>query len=998
MTTLKKAIAIVLSAVLLFATWAPLKQQVEAATNEITDIKKNSEKYTAAKWAVDQELMQLFTGGKFQPSTPVTELQMLTMLAKLDRNYNFSYSSDMLYTYYGDLNIPLYGTKNNNKRTANISRGHFARLYAAMNGLDLSDPQAVQYLYTHEITKGMNGKKTYDDYAPKNNITRGDLALFLYRIAKNGGIAVEGLASSPTGKDDSKITLPLNFLSSNGTVDLTPPPTSGNGSSNNPDAFKAVQSIDVSNEELTANGIDAAQIQIKLKDSFGNDIPYDTSLQFKVKSKVGARIVETPPTSGSHAQSNPGGSTTTIYSDGPELNAYVIAPTLKKSEKDVITFELVDTSDPKYASYRNHQIEVELRYVPRAELRISYEVYDPDQPDWNGGNVVGGPKPLPALPVGVIQSDNNQIQQTVPFTPNGIIEVRDFDVDELTFDGYKWENYTTSSGQVVNGRVRDDAIQYENADLRIDNQPISVWLFEQILDRMIYGDAAGNGGYGKVNVYYTINSDGRAVYNLQDVMDDSFTSQFESKIHALVVHLLTYFPKNTNDLTMVHYDSVKAVKAIFDSLSKADQDYLAKNYKDTVGNLNGYNAKVDSLKESQEIVDRPEGMERYTKVIVNVVAPSGQVIKDYKGTVEIEFNGQRKVVSFNTNTTDYNTGTGYAGSAVGYFDSIVYGKSTATATLIKSNIDPRYKDMLKDITGVTVKQSVFTNPKFNKNVCSLTTEVSFVVDQSGSMRKLDPNNYVAEKTKQLIRQIGANNTTVIPFASNTGSVVKGTAANIVNNTGLLDYENMRSRGTNIPKALDVALNNFDTDSKTAKSIILITDGKTTESKIDSMIEKAKKANIKIYTIAVGNAKNVNLPVLKKLSSETGGQSFHITEIEKLHSAYQSIVDSILCAKFVSDASCDTSAGLFNSATVDITRSTVIMTAEISQNCTNVQAVQVRFSSYSGDVNYDLIARGQNVFKASRAIKKFDRFDLYNEVFFRAFDKDGNLIVEKQVDL
>ncbi len=998
MTTIKQGVAILLCTVLLVATWLPTTQQVEAASNTITDIKKNTDKYNAAKWAVDEELMQLYAGGKFQPSTLVTELQLLTMLAKLDKNYHFSYSSDMLYTYYGDLNMPVNGVTNTKKRSANVSRGQFARLYAAMNGLDLSEPQAVQYLYTHEITKGLTGKKTYSDYAPNKSITRGDLAMFLYRIAKNGGIAVEGLSSASAGKDDSKITLPLNFVDSNGTVELTPPTTSSNGNSNNPNALKAVQSINVSKEELTANGIDAAHVQIKLKDSYGNDIPYDTSLQFKVKSKVGARIVETPPTSGSQAKLNESGSITTVSSDGGEINVYVVAPTLKKSEKDVITFELIDTSDTKYASYRNQQIEVQLRYVPRAELRISYEVYDPDQPDWNGGNVVDGPKPLPALPQGIVVAGNGQLNKTIPFTPNGVIEVRDFDVDELTFDGYKWENYTTSSGQIVNGQVRDDAIQYKNADLRIDNQPISVWLFEQILDRMIYGDADGNGGYGKVNVYYTINSEGRAVYNLQDVMDDHFTSQFESKIHALVVHLLTYFPKNTNDLTMVHYDSVKAVKAIFDSLSKADQDYLAKNYKDTVGNLSGYNAKVDSLKESQEIVNRPEGMERYTKVIVNVVAPGGQVIKDYKGTVEIEFNGQRKVLSFNTNTTDYNTGTGYAGSAVGYFDSIVYGTSTATATLIKSNIDPRYKDTLKDITGVPVKQSIFTNPKFNKNVCSLVTEVSFLIDQSGSMRTQDPNNYVAEKTKQLIRQIGSSNSTVIPFASNTGSLVKGTSTNLVNTTGLLDYDKMTSRGTNIPKALNVALNNFDTDDKVAKSIILLTDGKSTESQIDSMIEKAKKANIKIYTIAVGSSKNVNLPVLNKLAVDTGGQSFHITDIERLHSAYQAIVDSILCAKFVSDASCDTTDGLFNVATVDVTRSTVIMTAEISKNCTNVTAVQVRFSSYSGDVNYGLISRGQNVFKTSSSIKKFNRFDLYNEVFFRAYDKDGNLIVEKQVDL
>ncbi|WP_342558817.1 vWA domain-containing protein [Metasolibacillus sp. FSL K6-0083] len=986
MDTMKKTWMIILCSVLVLATWLPLTAPANAAAVSISDVDKNSEKYTAAQWAVEQGLVQL-SGNKFQPNATVSEQQMLMMVAQLDKNYHFSYTNDMIYTYYADLNLPIYGANNAGRRTANATRGQFARLYAAMNSLDLSEVQAVQYLYTHEITTGLTGKKTFDDYAATKAITRGDLVTFLYRTVKSGGIAIEGLHAAPSGKDNSKVTLPLNFVSSNGTVELTPPPKTDNGNSNNPSAFKAVQSINVSTEELTANGLDAAAISILLKDSYGNDIPYDTTLQFKVTSKVGARIVEAPPTTGSQPENNAGSSTTTIFTDGGELNAYIIAPKLTKSEKDIITFELVNNNETKFASYRNQQIEVELRYVPRAEVRISYEVYDPDQPN-GGGNVVPGPKPLPALPVG--RADGNTIQ-AIPFTPNGIIEVRDYDPDELTFDGVKWENYTSSTGQIVNGRVRDNAIQYENAELRMDNQLISVWLFEQILERMI-------NEYDKVNVFYTINSEGRAVYNLQDVMDESFTSQFESKIHALIVHLLTYFPRNTNDLTMAHYDSVKAVKAIFDSLSRADQDYLSKNYKDTVGNLSGYNAKVDSLKESQAIVERPEGMERYTKVIVNLVAPGGRVITDYKGTAEIEFNGQRKVVSFNTNTTDYNSGTGYAGSAVAYFDSIIYGSSTATAALISSNIDPRYRDMFKELIGVPVKEKIFTNFKFTQNKCTLVTEVAFVVDQSGSMRKQDPNNFTAEKTKQLIRQIGSNNNIVVPFASNPGSVVKGTATNLANMEGFISYDKMTSRGTNIAKAVQTALDNYSTDNNVSKSMVLITDGKAPNAQVERIIDSAKKAKVQIHTIAVGPAKDVNTAILKKIASETGGQSYHVTDIERLHSAYQAVVDAILCQTFVSDASCDTSAGLFNAATVDITRSTVIMTAEINENCTNVASVQVRFSSVNGDVNYDLIDRGQNIFKASQAVRKFNRFDLYNEVIFRAFDQNGNLIADKEVKL
>lgn len=978
--TLKKSFAIFLCFTLLFTMIMPVAT-TEAAATTIKDIKTSDAKYKPAKWAIDNELLELYSGGKFQTYTLVTEWQMLTMIAKLDKNYNFSYEKDMLYAYYGDLNIPLYGTSLAGKRNANVSRGHFARLYAAMNGLDLSEVQAVQYLYANEITTGKTGKRTYADYAPNKNITRGDMAVFMYRIAQKGGIALEGLSSVATGKDNSKITLPANFVdSTNGSVVLTPKPGKNtDDKANRPSIYKAVQNISVSTEELIANGVDSSLISIQLKDSYGNDIPYDKSLEFKVTSEAGATF----------AESNVTDKVTTVFTDGPELNVFVTAPKLTKSIKDTIRFELVNNDDPNFYTYKNQVIEVGVRYVPKAEVRISYEVYDPNQPDWVGGGGTPGPKPLPAKPS--------------LLTPNGIIYISDFDKETKTFDGDKWETYTDPvTSQPVQGERSESDIQYENAELKLEGQVISVWLFEQMLDYMINGelgnesgDTSSWGGIGKANVYYSINADGRPTYDLQGVMCDCFTSQFESKIHAVVIFLIGLLPK-ADDVTLTHEESVTAIKAIYDKLGQIDKNMLQKDFAQYIGKLEGAVSKIAILNKGKELEERPEGMDRYTKVIVNLVTPGGHVIRDYTGTIEITYNGTTRTASFNSNTTDYNKGTGYPGSAVIYFDDIIYGNSTVTAKL-GTDIDPRYKNALKEISKKTHSQKIFANPKFEQNVCKNIAEVAYVVDHSGSTRKSDPNNYIAQKVKDMIKQIGAEKNAVYRFNTKPTLETQGSAEAVAQTTDLLKYQG-RGGGTNIASALDTALAKLSDDQFTQKAIILVTDGNASKSKIDQTIKKAKGKSVKIYTVSVGNYKVIQEDLLRKLSSETGGQYFNVAEVHNLHGAFQSIINGILCGTPVSDKSCLTGDTLFSLATVTISRTNVLLDARIATHCENVYAVSVIFTTTGGSVTYDLQHRGSTSFRQTRKVNEFKPFSLYTNVEFQAFDKSGELIATKSIEI
>lgn len=982
MTNFKKYMALILSFVLILSLALPFSgSPVEAANTKISDVKTDNPKYTAIKWAVDNAYIKLSPGNKFDGGYAVKEWELLHLISKLDENFHIDLAGKrdqeiqaILYNYYGDLNIPLAGA------TRIVTRGQFAQIFAAANSLDLSEVQAVRYLYMSEITAGTTGKKTYEDYVPNNTLKRGDFAIFMYRIYKQGGLSIEGLTSSLTGKDNNKITLPTNFVTSKDHSVTIPskPGSSTDDKDKRPDVYKAVKSIHVEKEELIANGVDSTLITIDLRDSYGNDIPYDESIAFKVKSDAKAKISET--------NTSTSGEASIVYTDGPYLNVYVTAPALTKSIVDTISFEMVSPTD-KYYTYKNQLIKASVRYIPKAELRVTYQVYDPEQKDWNSGNVDPGVKPLPALPQGTVGTI------TVPFTVNGEITITDFDSDKKLMTGSKWEMYTNAQGTLTQGNVVSEEIQYGNAELKLEGQIISVWLFEQIVNYMIYGADSDSdwGGVGTAKVMYTLNSEGRATYDLQGVIGKEYLDQFESKVHAVIIYLIKEFLPPTDNITLAHTETVKVIQAMYDRLGQVDKNLLQKEHADLIGKLQGAIAKIEVLLTGQELEQRPEGMDRYTKIIVNLVAPSGVIITDYYGTVEVTYNGKSKLVSFDTNTKDYNTGTGSPGSAVVFFDDIIYGKSEVKVRLV--DLDPRYDKIIGSLKGKTISSPIFANPRYENNLCSLESEVMFVVDHSGSMKVRDPKNYTQDKVKQTVKQLQANPSHVYRF--NTRAIHEATnQANIVASMdSLLDYKK-ESASTNIIASLKTALNNFTTNQSTNKAIVLITDGYSNTNGLNEVLRTAKEKGIAIHTVSVGSYKVVNEKLLKEIASETNGTYQNILTIEDLHGSLQSVINSILCKTPVSNNSCLVGDTLFNNTDVRIESTKVTLIADVNSSCTTVKGVRVIFNSPSGNAKYDLPARGSSRYMHRPNLYEFLEFDLYTEVEFQALDASGNVITTK----
>jgi Ca-activated chloride channel family protein len=114
---------------------------------------------------------------------------------------------------------------------------------------------------------------------------------------------------------------------------------------------------------------------------------------------------------------------------------------------------------------------------------------------------------------------------------------------------------------------------------------------------------------------------------------------------------------------------------------------------------------------------------------------------------------------------------------------------------------------------------------------------------------------------------------------------------------------VREQGTAIGSALATAATRLDNRESKSKIIVLITDGASNSGKI-SPLEAAKHIKtlgIKTYTVAIGTTEGrvsgsiqafprqeFDLPTLKKIASDTGGEHFWAQNLEDLEKNFQTI--------------------------------------------------------------------------------------------------------------
>ena len=133
-----------------------------------------------------------------------------------------------------------------------------------------------------------------------------------------------------------------------------------------------------------------------------------------------------------------------------------------------------------------------------------------------------------------------------------------------------------------------------------------------------------------------------------------------------------------------------------------------------------------------------------------------------------------------------------------------------------------------------------------------------------------------------------------------------------------------------------------------------------------------------------------------LAHETGGQFYHVEENIQLGKAYQSILDQITCGGAIG-GSCSNPDQMFINPTVKTTDSDIYMNTYLENNC-SVEKVVVRFNSFEGDIDYELVHRGQNYYAIKRGSNEISDFNLLEDAQILAFNSYGYIIAYRDVSV
>ena len=172
-------------------------------------------------------------------------------------------------------------------------------------------------------------------------------------------------------------------------------------------------------------------------------------------------------------------------------------------------------------------------------------------------------------------------------------------------------------------------------------------------------------------------------------------------------------------------------------------------------------------------------------------------------------------------------------------------------------------------------------------------EISLVLDASGSMQEYNKFTIVKEIVEEFVDQRAHDKLALSLFADFAYVAVPLTydKKSIKRLLQRLEVGIAGKQRTALNEALFLSSNLFKTSKSKEKIAILLTDGMDNANTIplEVAIKTAKKYNIKVYTVGVGNAgRDFNPEVLKRISNETGGKYFSANTIERLKEIYSVI--------------------------------------------------------------------------------------------------------------
>ncbi len=162
-----------------------------------------------------------------------------------------------------------------------------------------------------------------------------------------------------------------------------------------------------------------------------------------------------------------------------------------------------------------------------------------------------------------------------------------------------------------------------------------------------------------------------------------------------------------------------------------------------------------------------------------------------------------------------------------------------------------------------------------EEVKNVGIDVFILLDVSLSMQAEDIKPSRLEKAKfeisRLIKKLRGDRIGLIVFSGNAYVQIPLTtdysAADLF--LSAVDVSSVPQPGTDIGKAMELAMQSFKLDSETKKAIIVITDGEDHEGNLDVPIKNAVDNGIQVFTIGFGSTSGVPIPVYNASGVRTG---------------------------------------------------------------------------------------------------------------------------------
>lgn len=193
-----KLISIILAFILCICILAPSPISAEENEEEQKEGFEDVPQYWATEyiyWGVRNGIIKGYEDKTFRPNQQITEAEFAAVLARYVTNIDVSklekiegrHWSQHIYNALAEYQLPFKGYNNDEIKDTGLTRGRIAQIIAAKNGFNLTERQAIYYMYENDISNGLiPGELSFESYGADKPVLREQIPGFFYRLNSLG--------------------------------------------------------------------------------------------------------------------------------------------------------------------------------------------------------------------------------------------------------------------------------------------------------------------------------------------------------------------------------------------------------------------------------------------------------------------------------------------------------------------------------------------------------------------------------------------------------------------------------------------------------------------------------------------------------------------------------------------------------------------------------------------------------------------------------------------